>query len=178
MKVSWSNVPRAAKAMDMHNPEIVKIDRRIFGILAEYLAIDSLVAIPSLSAYSSDFDFGPRKWDTMPCNAGKVRSKIKPNPVTPARRDLESDSSILVVPSCPVLSCPTIVLVNGGNCSFLNRTLKLLERSDVLNGVSPVSGVFSDGSINSRNEPVLVREKYLGGASVTSRNCLSHRRRN
>jgi hypothetical protein len=36
----------------------------------------------------------------------------------------------------------------------------------------------SDGSINSRNELVLVREKYLGGASVTSRNCLSHRRRN
>ena len=35
-----------------------------------------------------------------------------------------------------------------------------------------------DGSTNSRNEPVLVREKYLGGASVTSRNCLSHRRRN
>jgi hypothetical protein len=30
----------------------------------------------------------------------------------------------------------------------------------------------SDGTINSRNEPVLVRERYLGGASVTSRNCL------
>ena len=119
----------------MHSPEIVKIDRRIFGILAEYLAIDSLVAMPSLSAYSSGFDFGPRKWDTMPYNEGKVRSKIKPNPVTPATRALESDSSILAVPSRPVLSCPTIVLVNGGKCSFLNRTLKLLERSDVLNGV-------------------------------------------
>jgi hypothetical protein len=90
--------------MDMHNPEIVKIDRRIFGILAEYLAIDSLVAIPSLSAYSSGFDFGPRKWDTMPCNEGKVRNEIKPNPATPATRDLKSDSSILVVLFCPVLS--------------------------------------------------------------------------
>jgi len=103
MKVSWFNVPRAAKAMEMHNPEIVKSDKRIFEILAEYLAIDSLVAIPSLSAYSSGFDFGPRKWDTMPCKEGKVKSKIKPNPATPATRDLESDSSILVVPSCPVL---------------------------------------------------------------------------
>ena len=45
-------------------------------------------------------------------------------------------------------------------------------------GFSQRVAYYSDGSINSRNELVLVRERYLGGASVTSRNCLSHRRRN
>jgi hypothetical protein len=44
------SVSRTAKAIEVPNPRIAKMERDIFGIFAEYSARDFSVAIPSLSS--------------------------------------------------------------------------------------------------------------------------------
>lgn len=91
------NVPKTAKAIDRKSPDVVKIARKIFGSLAEYADTDSVVAIPSLSSYTSDLNLELRKWDIIPMMDGMVRRKIRINAAPPAASDVERFSSILLV---------------------------------------------------------------------------------